>query len=124
MAPRDAKRPDPYDGWMSFTTVRSGNGTGQCQYSCRCGTRQMCATRGIAAELARAHVAQHGVVIPVAAPVPARNARLLAEVEAERQGPAAVTALRTRQHAAARRQPGALEQLGLARHQDSTTKGR
>jgi hypothetical protein len=76
MAPRGAK-PDPYQGWMTFTTIRSGDSAGQCEYTCRCGASQWNATSRIAHELARAHVARHGVVIQIPAAAPDRNARML-----------------------------------------------
>jgi len=54
---------DPYQGWITFTTARSGRSSGQCQYRCKCGQTQWNATSRIAHDLARAHVAVHGVVI-------------------------------------------------------------
>jgi hypothetical protein len=64
---------DPFQGWVQFAVVRSGAGVGQCRYTCTCGEQQMNATRAIGYELARAHVAQHGVVIEVSTGPTARR---------------------------------------------------
>ena len=65
------KQADPYQGWIAFAGVRTGIGAGQCQYTCKCGVEQMNATRAIAYQLAREHVARHGVVIETAPERPA-----------------------------------------------------
>jgi hypothetical protein len=77
MPPRGAKRLDPYEGWLTFTTIRSGASAGQCAFTCRCGVSHWSATSGIAHELGTAHLAVHGVVIKVTYGPPDRNARTL-----------------------------------------------
>lgn len=61
---------DPYDGWITLRPETSGRYADQWFIDCRCGWHEQAAGNRVAGNMATAHVAEHGVVVPAPASAP------------------------------------------------------